>query len=368
MKAKLIVTTKIILFCVILMLLLSLITFVSKQFTTKRNILFYNSFEENSIDIAFIGSSTTYRYYDVLSIWDEYNITSLTYTSMSMPFSFNTGMIEIIQQTQSPEIYVFELRNILEDEFDIKYLASQRDVSNKHDYTFASYLITNPFNKVKQIYSQEYYSNEAYIYALEFPATHSRFSSEIYQHFVYHPSYLNVNFLGNENIIYRFWSLQNIHDNFEFLTDYEYTLSQETQNNLTQLFDYCDENNINAFFTFTPYVNARNTQDVYIRNAISDFVIQHGYPMKDFMADFDEIGLEPITDFYDDMHVNAIGAKKYSLYAIDYFLQAYTITPQYSNSTIELWQNEHKKWLEYSNYQLPKLIDRIELWKFIGYE
>ncbi len=64
---------------------------------------------------------------------------------------------------------------------------------------------------------------------------------------------------------------------------------------------------------------------------------QSGLRVRDFNKDFDKIGLDITTDFYDSRHLNLMGAAKYSRYFATFLTENFELPQKAHNE--ELWQN-----------------------------
>ncbi len=339
------------LFLAIVAGLLSVASNVAMPFlATKLERNLHNSTDKNTIDIAFVGSSTTYRYYDLMSIWEEYGLTSAVYFSPDVPFEFTTYMIEYAQQRQTPQLYVVELRSVLENEFSIRYFGEHETALYQESYASALDLLPNALSRVQPVLSSPYYGDAAYQQIFKILYNHEGFLGGLNSR-----EQEPLAFEGNQMMLYRTEDLSADYVDFSTLEESEYELTEETKARLMELFSYCKENNLNVYFTFTPYVDARNPQDENIRREIGEMVRENGFPFADFRAEFEEIGADPATDFYNVSHMNAMGAAIYTPYAMERFLQTYDIEPNHDEETIENWNAQWARWEEFNAQQLALL-------------
>lgn len=322
--------------------------------------LLYENEEENSIDIAFIGSSSTYRFYDVMAVWNEYNITSMCYFVASMPYDFIVPMIELAQERQDPEVYVIDLRHIITDEYKAKYFGYYESDTQKSAFLNALNLITDPFDKWDVIQTYDYTEDAAYMYEFNVLYNHENFVEGIAGLIENDFQIEEMPYKGN----YISWSVNDLTDtyvDFDEVEEHEdYVLTDSTTQRLIELFEYCEENEINAYFTITPYVHSKCFVDQDIRREIGELVESYGYPYSDYRAEFEEIGLDLTTDFYDKTHANALGAEKYTLYAMEDILEAYDINADYEQSVIDSWNEEYAQWARYDMDETQGLYEDIE--------
>ena len=75
---------------------------------------FYHE-EENTIDVLYLGTSASNRYFISPLAYEETGMTVFTLATMGMPLFFVPELIEEVQKTQEPQLYVIELRSVLKD-------------------------------------------------------------------------------------------------------------------------------------------------------------------------------------------------------------------------------------------------------------
>ena len=342
--------TSAIIFLVIVGTLLSIVSYVAIPYhVLKKQVGLYENEPKNSIDVAFIGSSSTFRYYDNMAIWDEYNITSMTYNIADMPFDYTIPMIDLIQQRQSPQVYVIDLRSIVDDEYSQKYYGFYEDTNYMDSYIRALDLQRNFGAKLPWVYRNDYVEDEEYMYMFSILHNHSSFVDGV--KFLLENEHFSA-FKGNENMV--FMQKDMTEEYVDFTTesvDDTYELTRATIDRMNELFEFAKENNLNLHFTFTPYVGSRNMYDSEIRNSICKLVEENGFSIVDYKKEFKEIDLDLELDFYDDSHTNAVGAKKYTMYFMVDLLELYPVSAEHNNDIVSNWNDEFIEWIEFSNNQ-----------------
>lgn len=140
----------------------------------------------------------------------------------------------------------------------------------------------------------------------------------------------------------------------------DYTLADETVERIVEILTYCEEKELNAYFTFSPYVDTKHSYDAEARSAIVELVESYGYPITDYRSEFEEIGLDLTEDYRDASHVNILGAQKYTLYAMEDFLEVYDISNDYEQEVVESWDETYAAWERYYNTNIETLYSKIE--------
>ncbi len=323
---------------------------------TQKQMRLYKGAIENSIDIAFIGSSTSYRYYNIMDIWDEYGLTSCTYFGADLPFEFTIPMMEYVQTMQSPQLYVIDLRSVLENEFQIRYFGEYETLAYQNSFANALDLLNTPISRAPVVFENSYFEGAKYLQIFKILYNHEAFVEGL--------AMLDTTplaFQGNQMMMFQSRNLSPFYEDFSQASESEYTLTEETKECLAEILAYCRQKNLNVYFTFTPYVDAVNVQDENIRREIGAYITENGFPFTDFRGKFEEIGLSPTTDFYDTRHVNILGAEKYTQFAMEYFLEAYEIVPNHEVDVIEEWDYQYSYWNYVYDRKIRELNEEIGL-------
>ncbi len=309
------------------------------SYAVRKQKVLYEEQAENSIDIAFVGSSTSYRYYDIMGIWGQYGLTSCIYFAPDLPFDMTVSVLDYVQNNQSPQLYVIDLRSVLNDEFNMRYFGEHEVVTYKEAAASALDLFRNPLNRFTTAAQTGYFEGEEYLQTFKILYNHEGFLEGL-NPLVTTP----LAYQGNQMMMFRAQDMTYRQVDFSAEPESPYTLTQQTRERLNDLFSYCRQNELNVYFTFTPYVGAQNAQDENIRREIGAFVSENGFPFTDFRAQFEEIGLDTRVNFYDEDHVNVLGAQKYTQFALPIFLEAYEIEPQHEEAVVEEWDEQYQVW------------------------
>ena len=78
--------------------------------------------EDESLDIVCTGGSALYYYFNNFLLWEEQNLTSYNFATSSQSNFMIEQMIDEIEKTQSPQLYIVETRKfILAEEKDERF-------------------------------------------------------------------------------------------------------------------------------------------------------------------------------------------------------------------------------------------------------
>lgn len=321
----------------------------SKPDDVKSQLMLYDAVEEDSIDVIYIGSSAVYTFFDVMSIWETYGITSMSHGVSAMPFDFVIPYIQAAQTTQSPQLYVVELRSLMREEmythvFDAHYGTHQADVA----INTLSYLPVST-SKLEAIGNSPYLQTGSYHHALDILFNHTVFLERVETKDEVEPLY----YMGNQKLSYL---TTDVSAEYQTLleTRQETVLPQSVtpqgQERLQELFQYAEQAGIQLCFTFSPYVSENETRDAAVRQGLVDYITENGYVCKDFNEDLLELDLAPASEFQDLYHVNAVGAKKYSLHTMAFLMENFDLTAsQVSPAVAETWDAKLLGWLDYDD-------------------
>lgn len=99
---------------------------------------------------------------------------------------------------------------------------------------------------------------------------------------------------------------------------------------------YCKSSEIdNVLFIRTPHcVKLDSKYD----DIISKTVGKYGFEYVNFEKNFDDMQLDPKTDFYNLEHLNVFGCRKFTKYFSDFIKEKYNLKGNYSSEIKEQWQ------------------------------
>lgn len=327
----------------------------------RSRVVAYEELEEDSIDIAFVGTSSSYRYYDVMDIWNEYGITSYSYALASLPIDNIIGMLETVRENQDPEVYVIDLRSTITQEYREKVYGYYQ-MESAVETTIRSFsLMPTSITKWSMIYDSDFLNGQEYSIALDPLYNHSTIQTNI-KNAVFGDIIDTSGLLyqGNSQLSAEVANREKNYVDYSDVELKEYTLSEEITEKLTEIFDYCKENEMNVYFNFVPYVSSKNNYDPEIRNAIGELVTENGFAFTDYRADFEQFNFDLTTDFYDINHTNMLGATKYTEIAIKDILEAYPIETDYSDELVAEWDQSYEDWLIYRETKVLEIYQQVE--------
>ena len=207
-------------------------------------------------------------------------------------------LVEEILKTQSPELFVFEMRMWgARDEDLLGNMAHTREVTDNMKYSL---------NRIKTINAMVSDPKERYTYYFDIFKYHSNWKtlflwSQFRTLFYEYPEdlkgYLPDTDVGPSEAPV----LVSLDDKM--------AIPDEQEEYLLDLLDHLDEKKINALFVITPYSAKEEEQKKY--NYMAELIENRGYTFLDMNRHLDEIGLDFATDIRDfGTHLNVLGAAK----------------------------------------------------------
>ena len=116
---------------------------------------------------------------------------------------------------------------------------------------------------------------------------------------------------------------------------------------LYDLLDWIRQSGKDALFIISPYAMEEEARLQY--NYLIGAIEEEGYPVLDFNAHIETIGLDFSTDFYDyGSHVNALGEGKCTAFLGEYLSQHYDLADRRGQEGYESWDDA---WALYQTQQ-----------------
>lgn len=107
---------------------------------------------------------------------------------------------------------------------------------------------------------------------------------------------------------------------------------------LERVFEFCEEENIKVVFISIP--SLRNLEIQKELTTILKYCSDRGYDTIDFGSRemFEEVGIDPTTDFYDNGHVNLSGGEKMTDYVCRFLIEnGYSTVDHREQTDYEMW-------------------------------
>lgn len=303
---------------------------------------------ENTIDVVMIGSSPVYPYYATPQMWGEYGITAYPISSNLQRPVAATYMVEEVRKTQSPALYVFEMR---------MYTARDTDLTNNMAYTRG---VTDnmkySWNRVKTINAMVDDVSERYTYYFDIFKYHSNWKTIVlpeqlasfrYERLDEQKGYVMTDEVGPCEAV-----------DTSHITG-KLAMPKKQEESLYLLLDYLKEHELQALFILSPTVMEEEKQMMY--NYMEELIADYGYVFLNMNDYNDEIGLDYATDFSDyGGHTNALGAEKCTAFLAEYIADNYALRDKRKDGGYETWDASYEQWRQKLEEAKATIAERIK--------
>ena len=278
--------------------------------------------EKNSLDVVTLGSSGCYMFFDNPYLYEKFGLTSFNLSVPLMPSMAASYVMDEVELTQSPQLYVVEARF---------FIRKPGKRPNR-----ALYLLTDSMN---------YGINKLRMIIRGYPSMTERVQAFI-DLCKYHGYWSGVRrgtlaFWDNKKKspmkTWRNRAKVMPLTGPEIRTDLTpLPLEKSREAELRSLLEECRKKGRQVLFVATPYVFSEN----YARRKLSmmEIVESYGYHFLD-LTDGEAYGIDYSTDFWDERHSNYRGAEKVTNALGEYIEKEYNIHAEHTKTAEADWEN-----------------------------
>ena len=275
--------------------------------------------ENDTIDVMYFGTSASNRYFIAPKAYNDTGVASFTLATMGMPMFFVSNLVEEVEKTQSPKLYIVELRWFLKEKEQLtdahirRVTDSMKFSSNRND------AIKKGLSFTKNVENNDI-DDEKLSYYIPLIKYHSRLETgdmKPYEFFLYNRKNMTKGYVTSSKTLERVPQKQPVY------SDEKACMSPESEKTLTDMLDYFDKHNKQVLFVLSPYSMKEGQNEVF--NTAIEMVENRGYTVLNFNTEemAQKLGLNWNKDFYNSKHVNFIGAEKYTDYLSQYIKKHY---------------------------------------------
>jgi len=280
--------------------------------------------EEDTLDIVGIGGSALRYYMNLPVMWDEFELTSYNMSTMSQSCFMVEHIIDEIKKTQSPQLYIVEIRKFLTTE-------SKDEQSDRFCYVIDN--MKHSKNRLDLIHYMTDSLEERIPYYFDIISYHDTWEDVTYENFAYLDNEEKQPLKGwrnkrtqrviEEPIIYPTEELE------------KEAISEVSEEALRSLLQKCQEENLQVLFLATPWQIDETSQkrSLYIKELIEDA----GFQFLDCNQFMEDIDLVWTTDMLDDKHVNMLGSEKVTRFVGQYIKDNYELSTEHSEAVVADW-------------------------------
>ena len=303
--------------------------------------------EENTVDVAYFGTSASNRYFINPKAFHDQGISSFTLATMGMPLFYVPNLIDEVNKTQDPELYIIELRWVDKERDQITDAHIRRVTDNmkmsenridaidkSFDYMDGStgMLGDITYNKIE--------------YVMPIIKYHGRLAQENMT-----PGDFKLTSSKNQTkgYVLSHSTTKQVNQFMSRLSDEREPLSEMAETALNEVLDYCDSlpEDKEVLFVLSPYSVKKPQMPKF--NTAMDMVKERGYTVINFNTPemYEELDIDWDHDFYNSKHVNYIGAEKYTSWLSEYIKENYDLEDHRGDSRYESWEIAYEAYCDY---------------------
>ncbi|MBQ9611279.1 MAG: hypothetical protein IJV14_01665 [Lachnospiraceae bacterium] len=293
---------------------------------------------KESIDYAYIGSSAAREYFSQPEAFHALGGAGYALATSNQPFIAAKYLIEEIEKTQSPKVYLIEIRELTNTgairEGDVRKVTDSMHLTSTRSKAVNALLENLQYeNPEMEINKWDYY--------LSLSTYHTRYK-ELTEGDFTEPEDLPV------------WSGFDVN---AYIEPYEYygmgdaapePLTGYRETSLYQVLEYCSTLDAKVIFTCTPALYDFQPPKAGRVKYIQQIIESAGYEFWNMNepAVLQEIGLDLSHDMKNDMHVNVYGAFKVTDYIVRRLQSEYGIPDRRGDSRYDFWLQEYDEMMQ----------------------
>ncbi len=294
----------------------------------KTAVAYFYDEPENSIDVAYIGSSNVYTAFNSTLAFDMYGYTTGMMTTASQPFMDVKYLMQEVLEKQNPKLFVIDLARVGIDN-DVYTEEDHRRTLDSMEFSKNRFEAINDFLELQNIPKDEYLD-----YYFSF--------------FMYHNRWKNItkeSFEGEEIFFKGYvcskYTVPTIFQKKSTWTDEEEKLQESNEKVLNELIDYIKKENLNVLFVVP--IKCYNDENVIKRTNYAIRILEeNNFKVLNLNKEKD-IKINFSTDLYNANHLNVYGATKNTLYFSKYLKENYDLPDHRDDKKYDSWKKEYKR-------------------------
>jgi len=322
---------------------LIIISYVMRPISNSReNFCGFYAEDDDSLDAVLIGASSCYYAWQPLRGYNEYGFTSFNLGTDALQPQSIVYEVKEVMKTQSPSLIMIDLRPFqygklignVENVANMERVAPFRNVCDNMKYSINRYdLISNgaPDSEPEWTYQidlskyhtliSELFSVENWKYAFNsYPLTSKGFW--------YHAECRDVEITERTNMGAK--------------TPLDSEIEEILRNLLQTVKDEYPD--LKVIFLVMPHGGYAVEEGTF--NSLYEIINVYGYDYFNGMDYLNEMGIDPLTDFRDEDHLNLSGANKLSTFLGNYLSEKYNLPDRRSDVGFSSWQDCYNEWIE----------------------
>lgn len=331
--------------CLLLMYLVQVFGLANSDLNKKIFKAFYAE-KENTVDAVYMGTSATNRYFISLMAYDREGIAVFVLATMGMPLFFVPDLIEEVEKTQNPKLYIIELRWVLNNSESMTDAHIRRVTdSMKYSHTRKE-AIARAMEFTKDTDGElGDITHDPVDYRLSFLKYHNRLAAGdlgIGDILLFNSKNKTKGYVASKK------TTEVVSQKKAVYSNDRQRLCEEAELVLEEVLDYCDKlEDKEVLFVLSPYSVTKSESEKF--NSAVDMVSARGYDVVNFNTEemAEKLDLNWKQDFYNRKHVNYRGAEKYTKYLAKYIKDNYSLSDRRGDAQYESWAKAYDYYLNY---------------------
>lgn len=237
-------------------------------------------------DILVLGSSGAYRFIVPALIWKYTGITSTIIGTSAQPFSQIAAEVKQSESILHPKLYIIEIRRLIIEDAEAKKQSAS----------------TVNLQKLLTMQSIKMYQG---VLSVGMSKAQPKLDPTPYK--------------GKSK-----------------------TLNKNRKKELIKLLQLCRTDKLKVMFLSTPYVE--NKRSIELENYAGRIIKSYGFTYINENYNYSKIGINFATDYYDNRHVNVLGAIKVTRYLSTYLKKNYASVRSGSSAARTTWRTVYEAW------------------------
>lgn len=310
----------------------------------RRRILAFKDETPESLDMVYIGASSVFVFWDPMLAWQRCGITSYDYSMSNMPATTYLSAIKEIQKTQSPKVIAVDLRTFTSPVWESLSaegvnLGGYRSITDSWDISLERAQAISYYCDINNVSAKD--SISSYIDLVYYHNNRSVLASKVNWD-------LGKNTIGDVNIPDNFKGYRANKKQTSQIAMYTAFSPPETletgeisaaaEQCYRELLEYCVSGHIPLLITASPYILGETSAKQL--NTFSQIAFEYGIPVFNANTSqvWQQMDLDPLFDFYNENHVNVIGAEKYTSVLADYLVETFDMPDHRGDAGYGSWQ------------------------------
>lgn len=330
--------------------------FIWLSYTFRPSTFFANNtstYEENAAqtDVLFVGGSTTYAYWQPLYGFNDYGLASYSYSGPAMSPVIMKDLLTEARKSAEAKLYVIDLRalHLMETRPEVYTDEYMRVYTDAIPYS----VNRNEMIKNETAWKEASFDISNYVDLIYY---HDRWRDLNWDSWKWSKPAKEVDSMGFHYLGDTIFSAK--------LEDYSGNtnraeISPAVMDVLNDILQYCKDEEMQCLFTLNVFECDESIKEYY--NTVGDIVSEYGYSFINTNDYWQEIGIDPEVDFYDNNHLNVMGALKYTWFLGGYIIDNYELPDRRTDPAYSKYYSMYEKNVEKTGEILellkPKLLE-----------